>query len=200
MGRRPRRSPRHVWESSYRLGGNVCFTHTQRQPMAYKKSNGIVAAAAAPFLPSPTAAKLTWLEQIEVNTFGELRQVERYQLKTAGDFTPRAICCCRRVRKVYYPLRNQRRSTLRAVNVEPLPGSSNEKYTPAFGTVQTVMTIGGIDHNAGFLSHCLSYKSIGELKKAEIAYGKAVNVILNILLFFQGISPRSPRFKKTKNA
>ena len=57
--------------------------------MAYsKKSNEIVAAAAALlFFTSPlTAAKLTWLEQIEVNTFGELRQVERYQLKTAERF------------------------------------------------------------------------------------------------------------------
>ena len=56
------------------------------------KSNGIVAAAAALLLfTSPiTAAKLTWLEQIEVNTFGELRQVERYLLKTAERFYTKA--------------------------------------------------------------------------------------------------------------
>ena len=37
-------------------------------------------------LTSIPAANLSWTEQIEVDTFGSLRQVERFQLKTAEKF------------------------------------------------------------------------------------------------------------------
>ena len=53
-----------------------------------KKQLGLICAIAIWFWPAvePTAAKLSWLEQIEVETFAELREVERFQLKAAEAF------------------------------------------------------------------------------------------------------------------
>ena len=50
-----------------------------------KKQLGLICTIAFLFWPAvePTAAKLSWLEQIEVETFAELREVERFQLKAA---------------------------------------------------------------------------------------------------------------------
>jgi len=149
--------------------------------MAYcKKSIGIIAALTVwfAFTSSLPAAKLTWLEQIEVDTFGSLRQVERYQLKaseqfyTKGEYAAAAAeyekyitlyetsdgapyaqlmwsHCQVKQRKVYTGIRDGFQSV-----IDYWPESVEAKMAP--------FLIGR------------SYKNIGELKKAEIAYSKTV--------------------------
>ena len=57
--------------------------------MAYSKKTinlNIILFASFLLINQIYAASLVWTEQIEVDTYGKLRQVERYQLKTAEKF------------------------------------------------------------------------------------------------------------------
>ena len=150
--------------------------------MAYsKKSNGIVAAAAALlFFTSPlTAAKLTWLEQIEVNTFGELRQVERYQLKTAERFYTKGeyAAAAAEYEKFITLYETSAGAPYAQLMWSHCQVKQRKVYTGIRDGFQTVIDYWPESAEAMLASYLIgqSYKSIGELKKAEIAYGKAVN-------------------------
>ncbi|MDP6795799.1 MAG: tetratricopeptide repeat protein [Verrucomicrobiota bacterium] len=145
-----------------------------------KKQFGLICALAIWLLPTQesAAAKLSWLEQIEVETFAELRKVERFQLKAAeafytkGEFAAAAAeyekfitlyersigapyaqlmwsHCQVRQRKVYTAIRDGFRSV-----IDYWPESREAKLS--------AYLIGR------------SYKSVGEVKQADAAYGKAI--------------------------
>ena len=145
-----------------------------------KKQLGLICAIAIWLSPDeePAAAKLSWLEQIEVETFAELREVERFQLKAAeafytkGEFAAAAAeyekfitlyerspgapyaqlmwsHCQVRQRKVYTAIRDGFRSV-----IDYWPESLEAKLS--------AYLIGR------------SYKSVGEVKHADAAYGKAI--------------------------
>ena len=145
-----------------------------------KKQLGLICAVAIWLCTpvEPTAAKLSWLEQIEVGTFAELREVERYQLKAAeafytkGEFAAAAAeyekfitlyerspgapyaqlmwsHCQVRQRKVYTAIRDGFRSV-----IDYWPESREAKLS--------AYLIGR------------SYKSVGEVKQADDAYGKVI--------------------------
>ena len=150
--------------------------------MAYsKKSNGIVAAAAALlFFTSPLiAAKLTWLEQIEVNTFGELSQVERYQLKTAERFYTKGeyAAAAAEYEKFITLYETSAGAPYAQLMWSHCQIKQRKVYTGIRDGFQTIIDYWPDSTEAMLASYLIgqSYKSIGELKKAEIAYGKAVN-------------------------
>ena len=174
--------PRHVWESSYRLGGNVLlYAHSEYSRwLTAKNQTRIVAAAAALLLPGPlTAAKLTWLEQIEVNTFGELRQVERYQLKTAERFYTKGeyAAAAAEYEKFITLYETSAGAPYAQLMWSHCQVKQRKVYTGIRDGFQSVIDYWPESTEAMLASYLIgqSYKSIGELKKAEIAYGKAVN-------------------------
>ena len=136
-----------------------CFTHTQSTAdgLQQKIKQNSRSSGGLLFTIPLTAAKLTWLEQIEVSTFGELRQVERYQLKTAERFYTKGeyAAAAAGTKKFITLYETSAGSTLRAIDVEPLPGQATKSIHRHSGRISNRhRLLAGIDRsNAGFLSH-----------------------------------------------
>ncbi len=146
-----------------------------------KKRLGLICACAIWFFlfTAPEAARLTWLEQIEVETFAELREVERFQLNAAGKFYAKGEFAAAAAEYEKY-------ITL----YEASPGAAyaqlmwshchvrqRKVYTAIRDGFRSVIDYWPESHEAKLSSYLIgrSYKSIGELQKAETAHGKAIN-------------------------
>ena len=145
-----------------------------------KKQLGLICVIAIWFWPAvkPTAAKLSWLEQIEVETFAELREVERFQLKAAEAFyTKREFAAAAAEYEKFITL------------YERSPGApyaqlmwshcqvrQRKVYTAIRDGFRSVIDYWPESREAKLSAYLIgrSYKSVGEVKQADTAYGKAI--------------------------
>ena len=145
-----------------------------------KKQLGLICAIAIWFWPAvePTAAKLSWLEQIEVETFAELREVERFQLKAAEAFyTKGEVAAAGAEYEKFITL------------YERSPGApyaqlmwshclvkQRKIYTAIREGFQSVIDYWPDSHEAALASYLMgkNYKDVGELKNSEKAYARTI--------------------------
>ena len=129
-------------------------------------------------LTSTPAANLSWTEQIEVDTFGSLRQVERYQLKTAEKFyTKGEFAAAAAEYEKYITLYETSNGAAYAQLMWSHCLINQRKvYTGIRDGFQSVIDYWPNSIEAKTASYLIgkSYKDIGELKKAESAYSNAI--------------------------
>ena len=146
-----------------------------------KKSIKIIAAltSALAFTPTLAAAKLSWLEQIEVNTFGSLRQIERYQLKAAERFYIRGefAAAAAEYEKFITLYETSGGAPYAQLMWSHCQVKQRKVYTGIRDGFQSVIDYWPESNEAKLASYLIgqSYKNIGELKKAEIAYSKTIS-------------------------
>lgn len=145
-----------------------------------KKSIRVAVALIAIFTAhtSLIGAKLTWLEQIEVDTFGELRQVERYQLKTAERFYTKGeyAAAAAEYEKYITLYETSEGAPYAQLMWSHCQVKLRKVYTGIRDGFQSVIDYWPDSTEAKLASYLIgqSYKNVGELKKAEIAYGKTI--------------------------
>ena len=145
-----------------------------------KKSIRVAVALIAIFTAhsSLIGAKLTWLEQIEVDTFGELRQVERYQLKTAERFYTKGeyAAAAAEYEKYITLYETSEGAPYAQLMWSYCQVKLRKVYTGIRDGFQSVIDYWPDSTEANLASSLIgkSYKNVGELKKAEIANGKAI--------------------------
>jgi len=125
-----------------------------------------------------SAASLSWTEQIEVNTFGKLRQVERYQLKVAEKFyTKGEFAAAAAEYEKYITLYETSKGAAYAQLMWSHCQINQRKvYTGIRDGFQSVIDYWPNSNEAKLATYLIgrSYKNIGELKKAESAYSKTI--------------------------
>ena len=145
-----------------------------------KKQLGLICACAV-WLSSAVelaAAKLSWLEQIQVETFAELREVERFQLKAAEAFyTKGEFAAAAAEYEKYITLYGSSPGGAYAQLMwSHCQVRQRRVYTAIRDGFRSVIDYWPESHEAKLSAYLIgkSYKSIGEVKKAEAAYGKAI--------------------------
>ena len=125
-----------------------------------------------------SAARLSWTEQIEVNTFGKLRQVERYQLKAAEKFyTKGEFAAAAAEYEKYITLYETSKGAAYAQLMWSHCQINQRKvYTGIRDGFQSVIDYWPNSNEAKLATYLIgrSYKNIGELKKAASAYSKTI--------------------------
>ncbi len=149
--------------------------------MAYSKKTiklNIILLASFLAITQLPAARLSWSEQIEVNTFGKLRHVERYQLKAAEKFyTKGEFAAAAAEYEKYITLYETSKGAAYAQLMWSHCQINQRKvYTGIRDGFQSVIDYWPNSNEAKLASYLIgkSYKNIGELKKAESAYSKTI--------------------------
>ena len=123
------------------------------------------------------AAKLSWLEQIQVETFAELRELERFQLKAAEAFYTKSefAAAAAEYEKFITLYESSPGAAYAQLMWSHCQVRQRKVYTAIRDGFRSVIDYWPESHEAKLSAYLIgqSYKSIGEVKKAEAAYGKA---------------------------
>ena len=126
----------------------------------------------------PSAEKLSWAEQIEVDTFGKLRQVERYQLKSAEKFYTKGEykSAAAEYEKYITLYEKSEGAAFAQLMWSHCQIKQRKVYAGIRDGFQSVIDYWPNSNEAKLATYLIgkSYKNIGELKKAESAYGKTI--------------------------
>ena len=150
--------------------------------MAYSKKTiklNIILFASFLLINQLYAASLSWTEQIEVDTYGKLRQVERYQLKIAENFYTKGefVAAAAEYEKYITLYERSKGAAYAQLMWSHCQIKQRNVYTGIRDGLQSVIDYWPNSNEAKLAIFLIgkSYKNIGELKKADTAYRKTIN-------------------------